>query len=116
LSDTGYYWYEITTLFESASNDASNKIWVWGDSEQAWVVEQPVTPSWSDSAGWNANDGDSDPGDTVSNQAYFPAQANSWYLAWFWADASVGERDDGLFFSAGLANMDVSIPFMVFEQ
>lgn len=111
-----YNWFDSSTGGYVAHNDVSNRLWVWGDAEQDWVVRQPETPSWSDGTGWYEEHSDTNDG-TVSNQAFFPASPHSWYMAWLWAAASVDDSTGGLFgFSWAQAQLSVSVPFLVFEQ
>jgi hypothetical protein len=99
-----------------AHNDLRTRIWVWGDTEQDWVVRSEEFPSWSDGVGWfdsHGNDPDGDAG-TISIQTFFPARANRWYEAWIWSDASI-YADGGVFgFAASSIHFSAHVPFVVF--
>jgi hypothetical protein len=85
-----------------AHNDLRTRIWVWGDTEKNWVGQSDLQPSWSDGVGWFESHGNHPAGDSgrISIETFFPAQANSWYEAWIWSDASV-YADGGFWGFAG---------------
>jgi hypothetical protein len=116
LTDYSFNWFDISSGGYVAHNNGSINIWVWGDSEQNWVSRQTETPSWSDGTGWYEEHSDADDG-RVSNQSFFPARPNAWYLAVMWASSSVHDNDGGLFgFSWAQADLAASVPIVVFEQ
>src|SRR5580704_98492 len=44
-----------------AHNDLRTRLWVWGQTENRWVVQSEMSPSWSDGVGWFESHGN-DPG------------------------------------------------------
>lgn len=116
------------------------RLWVWGDTENDWVVQTDVSPSWSGLAGWLDShtggeelggdgpqppaeitlgpNGESWPNDflqRVSVETFFPARANSWYLGWMWSTV-FAKRDGGSFAGSG-AYGDLyidNVPLIVF--
>ena len=88
-------------LGASATNDLRTRIWVWGPTEQKWVVQSDLQPSHGDAVGGFGGHGNYPPGDSgrISIETCFPAQANQWYEAWIWSDAWV-YTDSGIFGSA----------------
>ena len=99
-----------------AHNDMRTRLWVWGQTENKWVCQTDVQPSWSDGVGWFDNHGNDPAGDagTLAVQTYFAAMANIWYQAWVWGDAQA-YADGGLFgFGASSIRFSASVPLMVF--
>lgn len=96
-----------------AHNDLRTRLWVFGASENAWVLQTDVQPGWSDGVGWTESHGSSD-GGRLSAEAFFPARQNSWYQAWVWSDAQA--YADGGFFgiAASSIQFSASVPLMVF--
>ena len=110
LVDYGYDWLDEAFFF-TAHSDGNTSISVWGASENAWVAQSgSLVPSWSDGAGWLDNHGDNGDG-TESLQVFFPVQRNSWYFAWVRCDVS---SDDTFPQSLGMAEIGLTIPFVVF--
>lgn len=99
-----------------AHNDLRTRIWVWGHTEQKWVGRSDLSPSWSDGVGWFESHGNDPSGDSgrTSIETFFPADANNWYQAWIWSDASV-YADGGMFgIAASSIQFSAQIPFVVF--
>ncbi len=99
-----------------AYNRCKTRLWVWGDTEQNWVLKPDSVspaPSWDHSVSWYQDHGDADSG-LVSAQAFFPARAGQFYLGWVWTRASV-YSNSGLF---GLAHarvhFEAAVPLVVF--
>lgn len=117
-----FNWLDSTTNFYLAHNDGSTNIWVWGSAEQRWVLQAgSLYPAWSDGTSglWDdhgsGGDGSYQFG-TESLEAFFPVQANSWYLAWIWSEGSC-DADSGPFgFSFTQQNQNLTIPFVVFGE
>ena len=96
----------------TAHNDGRTYLWVFGASENAWVAQSTVTPSWSDGAAWFDHHGNDPAGDSgrAANETYFNAAPNSWYQCWIWSSASV-DADSGLFgFADSTIHIRMSIP------
>ena len=75
-----------------------------------------VSPQWSDGVGWFESHGNDPQGDDarISVQTFFPAPANSWYLAWVWSNATI-YADSGFWgFAASSVHFDASVPLLVF--
>jgi hypothetical protein len=100
-----------------ARNYVSTRLWVWGESENAWVAQTEVQPSWSDGVGWYENHGNDPNGQTgeVSVETFFQGQANSWYQGWVWTDAQAyGDGGGPLGFGASSIKFSASVPWMLF--
>jgi len=99
-----------------AHNDLRTRLWVFGQTENDWVWKSDVQPGWSDGVSWFDNHGNDPNGDQgrLSVETLFPAQANSWYLAWVWSDGQA--YGDGGFFGFGASSIhfSASVPLMVF--
>jgi hypothetical protein len=99
-----------------AYNNMRTRLWVWGQTENAWVVQSDESPSWSDAVSWFASHGNDPSGDSgnISNETFFPAMANSWYQAWVWSDAWV--YADGGFWGSAASSIIFSslVPLIVF--
>ncbi len=117
LVDFGFNWFDSSTGGYVAHNSADVRMYVWGDKERAWVDEQGgFDPRWSDGTGWYEDHHDADEG-RLAERTFFPTTANSWYLAWVWASGSVHDSSGSVWgFSFACANMNISVPFVVFEQ
>ena len=115
LLDYSDDWWDVADLYV-AHNDLRTRIWVWGDTEQNWVAQADLQPSWSDGASWFDHHGNDPAGDSgwISIETYFPAEANRWYEAWIWSDASV--YGDGGFggFGASSIHFSTAVPLVVF--
>jgi len=99
-----------------AHNDLMTRIWVWGHTEQNWVAQSDLQPSWSDGVGWFEGHGNYPAGDSgrIAIEARFPAEAKNWYQAWIWSAASV-YADSGLWGSAASAILfSTSVPYIFF--
>jgi hypothetical protein len=120
LFDYDYDWFDGSTWY-TAHNDGSTNIWVHGDSENAWVLQQGgFFPSWSDGTGWLESHGSGGDGSEQfgreSIEGFFPARANSWYLAFIWSEGSCDDHGwtfPGAF-SLALQDQSMSVPFVVF--
>jgi hypothetical protein len=114
-----YSWLD-TSAWYTAHNDGSTNIWVWGHNENTWVVQKGgLFPSWSDGTADNEDHGSGGDGSEQSGseslEAFFPAAANSWYLAWVWSDGSCDDSLGGVFgFSFAQQSQIMSVPFVVF--
>jgi hypothetical protein len=119
LFDYDFSWLDSSDWY-TAHNDGSTNIWVHGFSENAWVLQQGgFYPSWSDGTGWQEDHGSNGDGSEVdgreSLEGFFPARANSWYLAFIWSDGSCDDSSGGLFgFSFAQQAQSMSVPFVVF--
>jgi hypothetical protein len=99
-----------------AHNDLRTRIWIWGNTEQNWLARSDLQPSWSDGVGWWEDHGNHPAGDSgrIAIETFFPAEANQWYLAWIWSDASV-YADGGIFGAAGSSiQFSAAVPLVVF--
>jgi len=108
-------WWD-SAFFYVAHNDFTTNLWVWGPSENAWVAQSPVSPSWSDGVSWTETHGNDPQGEAggIAVETYFNVNAGSWYLCWIWSDASV-YADGGIFGTAGSSiQFNGSVPMMVF--
>jgi hypothetical protein len=84
-----------------------------GDSEQGWVTQTDLSPSWSDGTGWMESHGNKEDA-RVALETFFPARADSWYLAWVWSDASV-YGDSGFWgFGASSVHFDATTSLVIF--
>lgn len=119
LFDYDYSWLDSSTWY-TAHNDGATNIWVWGDRENDWVLRQPgFDPNWSDGTGWLEDHGSGGDGSEQFGretlEAFFPAAANSWYLAFIWSDGSCDDSSGGLFgFSFAQQVQSMSVPFVFF--
>jgi hypothetical protein len=104
------------SVFSPAYNSASVNLWVWGDQENAWVVEQNgLYPSWNDSTGGIAYHSDSRVG-SGSVHTYFPAAAYRWYLGWFWISGATDYYSGKWGFSNAQAFFNTNVSFVTFAQ
>lgn len=116
LFDYDYSWLDSSDWY-TAHNDGSTNIWVFGNSENAWVLRQGnYYPSWSDGTGWQEDHGsDGEQDGRESLEGFFPARANSWYLAFIWSEGTCDDSSGGLFgFSFAQQFQNMSVPFVVF--
>ena len=116
LFDYDYSWFDSSTYY-TAHNDGSTNIWVFGHSENRWVLQQGgFFPSWSDGTGWledHGSDGEQDGRESI--EGFFPARANSWYLAFIWSTGSCDDSSGSIFgFSYAQQAQNMSVPFVVF--
>jgi hypothetical protein len=114
--DYDYSWFDSSDWY-AAHNDGSTNIWVWGNSENAWLLRQGnYFPSWSDGTGWQEDHGSNGEQDgRESIQGFFPARANSWYLAFIWSEGSCDDSSGSVFgFSFAQQAQSMSVPFVVF--
>ncbi len=119
LFDYDYSWLDSSTWY-TAHNDGATNIWVFGNSENAWLLQQGgFFPSWSDGTGWLEDHGSGGDGSEQfgreSIEGFFPARANSWYLAFIWSDGSCDDQSGSIFgFSWAQQAQSMSVPFVVF--
>jgi hypothetical protein len=119
LFDYDYSWLDSSDWY-TAHNDGSTNIWVFGHSENAWLLRQGgFFPSWSDGTGWQEDHGSNGDGTEDSGresiEGFFPARANSWYLAFIWSDGSCSDSSGGVLgFSFAQQAQSMSVPFVVF--
>ncbi len=115
LVDYTYNWSDDSYGY-TAHNDGAMNLWVWGNSENAWVAQQGgFSPSWSDGTGWfESHDSGGLTSGTSAMETFFPARANSWYLCFAWFGASCDDTDPGDVFGSD-AGLYIAgfIPFMV---
>ena len=108
-------WWDVAMGYV-AHNDLRTRLWVWGPTEQQWLVQAEVNPSWSDGASWFDHHGNDPQGDagTISVETTFPATAGNFYLGWIWSEANV-YADGGFFGVAGSSlQLSVTAPLVVF--
>ena len=119
LVDFDYSWLDSSTWY-TAHNDGATNIWVWGSSENTWVLQQGgLFPSWSDGTGWLEDHGSGGDGSEQfgrkSLEAFFPVAANTWYFTWVWSEGSCDDNSGSVFgFSYAQQSQSMSIPFVVF--
>ena len=118
LVDYDFRWLDSSTWY-TAHNDGATNIWVWGNSENAWVLQQGgFFPSWSDGTGWLEDHGSGGDGSEQfgreSLEAFFPAAGNNWYFAWIWSDGSCDDSSGAFGFSFAQQSQSMSVPFVVF--
>ncbi len=117
--DYDYSWLDASDWY-TAHNDGTTNIWVFGHSENRWVLTQGgFFPSWSDGTGWQEDHGSNGDGSEDSGresiQAFFPVRANNWYLAFIWSDGSCDDSSGSVFgFSFAQQFQNMSVPFVVF--
>ena len=106
-----FTWSDQSVLY-SAYNEASVNLWVWGDQENAWLVQQGgLYPSWNDStSGFEVHSGAQDGSGVV--QTYFPAAAFRWYFGWVWISGAAGSWGS----SQAQAFLNMRVEYLVFEQ
>ena len=98
-----------------AHNDGRTYLWVFGESENAWVAQSNQNPQWSNGAGWfdtNGNDPSGEDG-RVSGETYFNARPNSWYQCWVWSSAWIYSTSGFFGFSASSIHLNMTVPFFV---
>jgi hypothetical protein len=116
-----YAWLDASVWY-TAHNDASSNIWVWGDSEQNWVLQAGnFFPAWSDGTAWQQTHGSGGDGSeqfgTESLEAFFPAAANSSYFVWVWSEGSCDDAGGNFFgFSFAQQYQKMAVPFVVFGE
>jgi hypothetical protein len=114
LLDYDYAWEDMSQV-DTAHNDASTNIWVWGYTEKRWVYKNSdaLSPSWSDGTSWYEEHGSGGDGSLQSGresfEVLFPAFAKSVYAVLVW---SQGSCDNGVF-SESSQLQHMSIPLMV---
>jgi len=85
LVDYAYTWMN-SSCWDTAHNNATLHIGVWGANEKDWVTIQVRQPSWSDGTGWLDNHGSNGDGSEVEGReaidVCFSAQPNAWYHCW----------------------------------
>jgi hypothetical protein len=119
LFDYDYSWLDASDWY-TAHNDGSTNIWVFGHSENAWLLQQGgIFPSWSDGTGWQEDHGSNGDGSEDSGresiQGFFPVRANNWYLAFIWSEGSCDDSNGSIFgFSFAQQAQSMSVPFVVF--
>lgn len=113
-------WIDSSTNGYTAHNDMDTAIWVWGNTEQTWVIQTGgFNPHWSDGTGWFSTDGSAGgsgnwEGGTEGIETFFPVTANQWYLVVVWSSGSVDD-DSGFFgFSYADSNINARVPYIVF--
>lgn len=118
LVDYSNDWWEMASQAGIAKNSLRTLLWVWGSTENDWVLQSSVfQPFWSATltaspGGAYAETGNDPNGDSgrVSNATVFATQANSWYLGWVWSTGYVAATDD----TSSSLKLSVSVPMIVF--
>jgi hypothetical protein len=108
-------WWDSASGY-AAHNYVSTRLWVFGESENAWVVKTEVQPSWSDGVSWFEHHGNDPNGQTgeISVETFFQGQANNWYQGWVWTDAQAYGNSGSLGFGASSIKFSASVPWMLF--
>jgi hypothetical protein len=113
LVDYDYQWWEGADLFVGADNNGSTNIWVWGFTEQRWVLQQAnVGPWWS--ADVNNSENDDDQLGRESLQVYFPAFGGNWYKVWFWSSLESDGSCFAWYEGTSENSISIKIPLVVF--
>jgi hypothetical protein len=116
LVDYDYYWADWCNL-QSAYDEAQTHFWVWGDTENKWVLQQNgLPPSWSDNiSGFPASHGGQEESGTVELEAYFQAFGGNWYQAWVWSEGVCDDSSGFLGWSSSAYQWQVmQVPMVVF--
>jgi hypothetical protein len=117
LFDFDFAWFDSSTWY-TAHNDGGTNIWVWGAGEGQWVLQQGFDPSWSDGTSGLQDHGSGGDGSEQfgreSLEAFFPVNANSWYLVWIWSEGSCDDSNGAFGFSYAQQYQHMSVPFVVF--
>jgi hypothetical protein len=120
LLDYDYHWRDLSVGGYTAHNNGATNIWVWGQSEDTWVLQQgELAPSWHDGTGWWETHGSGGDGSEqlgrASLEAFFPAAANSWYTVWIWSHGACDDSTGSLFgFSYAEQTQNMLAQFVVF--
>jgi hypothetical protein len=108
-------WWDFASGYV-AHNDLRTRLWVWGATENRWVVQADVSPNWSDGVGWFESHGNDPAGDagTISVETFFPVSAGNFYLGWVWSDVNV--YADGGFWGIAASSLqfNATVPLIVF--
>lgn len=104
-------WWDDANFFVVDDNFRT-RLWVFGHSENDWVIQSDQGPSWSDHEGWLDSNNGADDG-LIPLETFFPARANSWYLAWVWGLGDI-YSDGGAFGGDASLHFNGQVPFMVF--
>ena len=119
LVDYDYAWLD-SSMWYTAHNDGGTYIWVWGSTENGWVLQTPpLAPNWSDGTGWAETHGSGGDGSEQfgreSLQAFFNAVANHWYFVWVFSNGSCDDAGASLVgYSWASQWQSMSVPFVVF--
>jgi hypothetical protein len=119
LFDYAFSWLDDSDWY-TAHNDGSTNIWVFGSSENAWLLQQGgFFPSWSDGTAGQGQNGSNSDGTEVdgreSLEGFFPVRANNWYLVFIWSEGSCDDSIGGLFgFSFAQQAQSMSVPYVLF--
>jgi hypothetical protein len=113
LMDYDYDWGDQTDIFSEAHNGGNTCIWVWGYTEQRWVLQQSKAGPWWDSDVRDAGSGD-DEGGRLTIETQFPAFGGNWYKAWVFSALESDGNCGFLSSSYSWNSYNVQIPFVVF--
>jgi len=121
LLDYADLWWASAFAGYFAKSALMTQLWVWGVTENQWVARSLGSPFWKDSiassgGGWaEIGDFPTGEGGRISNETFFSAAPNSWYLCWVWSDADIYTSGaQGSSSSAASTQVSVSVPFVVF--
>jgi len=98
LSDSAFPGYSASAGFQTY-------LWVWGFTENAWVGQASITPSWNSTVTGFDGDTRKDSGFT-GQYVTFSAAANQQYLAWAWSEGYVAAS--GGFFGGSLSTVQLN--------
>jgi hypothetical protein len=120
FAEYDYQWFDDSNNWATATNDASTNIWVWGNTERRWVLQQGnFPPTWNDSINnfSQSNGSGGDGSEQFARQSFevsFPAFGHNWYRVWIWSSGSCSDVYNFLSGSVASQRQSFEIPFVVF--
>jgi hypothetical protein len=76
-----YFYWDLAQLF-TADNDLTTKLLIWGETENDWVGQADISPSWSHHDTWLSQHSDENTNQLFGGSAYFQAGPSQNYIAW----------------------------------
>jgi hypothetical protein len=102
--------------FFTADNELATGLWVWGVSENAWVGQANISPSWSDHDSWLGISSNEGTNVLHGGTVFFETVPSGNYVAWVWSSAYVSADGGSGFGGISTLQMDAFIEYVSFSE
>lgn len=102
--------------FFTADNDLTTSLWVWGVTENAWVGQANMAPSWSHHDSWLAANNNEETNALNGGTVFFETVPGGNYVAWVWSDAYVSTDGGQAVGGTSLLSMYAVVPYVSFSE
>ena len=110
-----YFYWDAAALFTS-DNDLTTQFLIWGETENDWVGQADISPSWSHHDTWLAQQSDEKTNQLYGGSAYFQAGPSQNYIAWVTCAAFASADGGSVYGGFALSTMNALVEYVAFSE